>query len=144
MNITQTVNGWFVDNTEYTVLYENPTEKHYIIINTSVQLSFIKIEKDKIYKWENQQYEIIPGIITYYDDNNEIMNLLKDRLALGKERYGHGVRIGDDTREWGTDDNSWETMMLEEALDGMIYAAACLIKVKRLQKRKEADVSSAH
>ena len=65
------------------------------------------------------------------DDNEEIMSLLRSRLALGKERYGHGVRINDDTRQWGTDTDSWETMMMEEALDGMIYAAAQLLRIKR-------------
>lgn len=69
------------------------------------------------------------------DDNKEIMALLEKRLALGRERYGHGVRVDDDTREWGTEENSWELMMLEEALDGMIYSAAAMIRI--LRKRKE-------
>jgi len=69
------------------------------------------------------------------DDNKEIMELLEKRLALGRERYGHGVRVDDDTREWGTEENSWELMMLEEALDGMIYSAAAMIRI--LRKRKE-------
>lgn len=69
------------------------------------------------------------------DDNKEIMELLEKRLALGRERYGHGVRVDDDTREWGTAENSWELMMLEEALDGMIYSAAAMIRI--LRKRKE-------
>jgi len=63
------------------------------------------------------------------------MELLEKRLALGRERYGHGVRVDDDTREWGTEENSWELMMLEEALDGMIYSAAAMIRI--LRKRKE-------
>ena len=65
------------------------------------------------------------------DDNEELMNLLWKRLEIGKSRYNHGVRIEDDTRQWGTDQDSWETMMMEEALDGMIYAAAQLIRIKR-------------
>tara|TARA_Y100000389_G_scaffold201059_2_gene242878 strand:+ start:4329 stop:4550 length:222 start_codon:yes stop_codon:yes gene_type:complete len=65
------------------------------------------------------------------DDNKEIMELLKKRLDLGRERYGHGVRVDDDTREWGTEENSWELMMLEEALDGMIYSAAAMIRIIR-------------
>ena len=69
------------------------------------------------------------------DDNKEIMELLEKRLALGRERYGHGVRVDDDTREWGTEENSWELMMLEEALDGRIYSAAAMIRI--LRKRKE-------
>ena len=65
------------------------------------------------------------------DDNCEIVALLRDRLAIGRERYGHGVIVDDDTRQYGTADNNWETMMMEEALDGMIYAAAQLIRLKR-------------
>ena len=65
------------------------------------------------------------------DNNREIMKLLESRLALGKTRYGHGVRINDDTRTWGTSTDSWETMMMEEALDGMIYAAASILRIKR-------------
>ena len=34
------------------------------------------------------------------DDNEKILNLLKDRLKLGRERYGHGVRVNDDTSQW--------------------------------------------
>ena len=69
------------------------------------------------------------------DDNEDIMDLLKSRLALGKQRYGHGVRIDDDTRQWGTDTDSWETMMMEEALDGMIYAAAQLLRIQKRRKQ---------
>lgn len=65
------------------------------------------------------------------DDNEEIMKLLRERLELGKSRYGHGVRVDDDTTQWGTKENSWELMMLEEALDGMIYSAAAMIRVMR-------------
>lgn len=34
------------------------------------------------------------------DDNDEIIKLLGNRLALGREKYGHGVRVSDDTRKW--------------------------------------------
>ena len=70
------------------------------------------------------------------DDNEEIMKLLQARLELGKKRYGHGVRVKDDTRTWGTKRDSWEEMMLEEALDGMIYSAAAMI---RLLRQKDKD-----
>ena len=70
------------------------------------------------------------------DDNAEIMDLLKKRLVLGKERYGHGVIVDSDTREYGTEDDNWETMMMEEALDGMIYAAAQLIRLRRKRAMK--------
>ena len=70
------------------------------------------------------------------DDNSEIMKLLEDRLRIGKERYGHGVIVDDDTRKYGTNEDNWETMMMEEALDGMIYAAAQLIRIQRRRQQK--------
>lgn len=68
------------------------------------------------------------------DDNKEILELLNKRLELGKKRYGHGVIVNDDTRNYGTEEDSWELMFLEEALDGMIYAAAGMIRLRRKQK----------
>jgi len=70
------------------------------------------------------------------DDNESIMFYLKQRLELGKERYGHGVIINDDTKKYGTETNDWELMALEEALDGMIYSAAAIIRLQR--KKKES------
>lgn len=72
------------------------------------------------------------GMATPMDDNAEILRLLQGRLALGRQRYGQGVRVDDDVSRFTNDgSDEWETMMLEEALDGMIYAAACLLRVKR-------------
>jgi hypothetical protein len=69
------------------------------------------------------------------DDNEEIMELIRQRLELGRERYSHGVRVDDDTREWGTKDNDWELMAIEEVMDGLVYAAAAII---RLRRRKDS------
>jgi hypothetical protein len=41
-----------------------------------------------------------------------------------KKRYGHGIRLNDDTRQWGTKKNSWMEMCEEEIIDGVIYAIA--------------------
>ena len=68
------------------------------------------------------------------DDNDEILHLLKDRLALGQKRYGHGVRVDDDTRQFGTEDNDWELMALEEMLDGLIYTTASIIRYRRTKQ----------
>lgn len=73
------------------------------------------------------------------DDNAEIMALLQKRLELGKKRYGHGVRIDDDTTTFGTEKNSWREMFLEEALDGMIYAAACMLKYERNERNERNE-----
>ena len=64
---------------------------------------------------------------------------LIDRLAVGMERYGHGVIVNSDTREWGTPANSWMQMAEEEFLDGIIYVAADYIRQGR---ETEAQVSN--
>lgn len=63
------------------------------------------------------------------DQNEEIIALIQKRMDLGRDRYGHGVRVSDDTRQWGTQANSWAEMALEEVLDGMIYMAAQLTRI---------------
>ena len=65
------------------------------------------------------------------DDNEEIIALIRGRLDIGRDRYGHGVQVNDDTTQYGTDQNSWVLMALEEALDGAIYLAAQMIKIQR-------------
>jgi len=62
------------------------------------------------------------------------MELIRQRLELGRERYSHGVRVDDDTREWGTKDNDWELMAIEEVMDGLVYAAAAIIRLRRCKE----------
>jgi len=64
------------------------------------------------------------------DRNDEIRELINGRLELGRQRYGHGVRPSDDTRQWGTKEDSWAEMALEEALDLTIYLCAELLRVQ--------------
>ena len=52
------------------------------------------------------------------------MDKIIARMKIGKERYGHGIRINDDTKEWGTKNNSWTEMAEEEILDALVYVAA--------------------
>ena len=70
-------------------------------------------------------------VIIMGDDNEEIMELIKGRLQLGRERYGHGVRVNDDTRTFGTESDNWELMLLEEVLDAQIYCAAAMIRLMK-------------
>lgn len=72
------------------------------------------------------------------DDNEEILKLLKSRMELGKRRYGHGVIVDEDVTVHGPETNDWELMALEEALDGMIYSAAAIIRLQRI-KIKDRD-----
>lgn len=61
------------------------------------------------------------------------MNLdpILERLTIGRERYGHGVRVDDDTTTWGTKTNSWMEMANEEFLDAIIYVTADYIRINR-------------
>tara|TARA_Y100000592_G_scaffold31076_1_gene49549 strand:+ start:785 stop:1147 length:363 start_codon:yes stop_codon:yes gene_type:complete len=75
------------------------------------------------------------------DDNNDIIataeewypfgDAIKSRLAIGLETYGHGVRVMDDTTQWGTNTDSWLEMGLEEIDDLVIYVIAELTRYMR-------------
>lgn len=56
------------------------------------------------------------------------MDFIRSRMDLGRERYGHGVQVRDDTRSYGTKEDSWEEMADEEFADGVIYLCASYIK----------------
>lgn len=73
------------------------------------------------------------------DDNEEILKLVSARLELGKEKYGHGVIVDNDTKKYGTDDNDWKLMALEEMLDGIVYTTAAIIRHKRRNPEKIKD-----
>ena len=85
--------------------------------------------------------------MTMKDDNDRILKLIKERLAIGEERYGHGVRKNDDTTQWGTKTDSWTEMGLEEALDLTIYLSAQLLRLldneEAIRKRDEIRVNFA-
>ena len=78
------------------------------------------------------------------DDNERILSLLKGRLALGYKKYGHGVRIHEDTKEaYGMPTNDWLHMGLEELLDGIIYMTAAILRLQdKMEKDKLKKISS--
>ena len=90
-----------------------------------------KVVKDKKVKKETTDFAD-----DIKDDNEEILELLQSRLALGRERYGHGVIVDQNTKDFGTEEDDWELMALEEMLDGLIYTTASII---RLRRRKELE-----
>jgi len=67
----------------------------------------------------------------------EIDQKIQGRLAIGQKRYGHGVRVDDNTREWGTQRNSWCEMAEEELLDCVVYVIADYIRQSRDNTGKE-------
>lgn len=64
-------------------------------------------------------------------DNEEIFAMVEKRLELGKERYGHGMIIDEDTTKHGTEFNDWDLMALEEYLDAIVYMSASYIRKSR-------------
>ena len=56
------------------------------------------------------------------------MELLQNRLELGRKKYGHGVRVNDNPQTWGTIKNSWMEMAQEEFLDGIVYVLADFVR----------------
>ena len=74
------------------------------------------------------------------DDNDEIIKLLKERLELGKKKYGHGVKVDQNTQDFGTTKDDWELMALEEMLDGLIYTTASIIRYRR--KKENNDIKN--
>ena len=71
----------------------------------------------------------------------DIHNSLLGRLKLGKEKYGHGVRVDLDTQSWGTQKDSWLEMASEEFLDGIIYVACDYIRQGRKNKHEPGLMS---
>ena len=61
-----------------------------------------------------------------------------DRMKMGKMKYGHGVRIMDDTVTWGTVKNSWLEMASEELLDAIIYVIADYLRTEEKIHDEEA------
>ena len=74
------------------------------------------------------------------DDNEEIIDLIKKRLAKGAAEYGHGIRVKDNTTNWGTEIDSWTEMGLEEALDLSIYLSAQILRVMRNEEQRRQIV----
>lgn len=64
------------------------------------------------------------------NDNARIIEIIKKRMAVGIKQYGHGLRVEDDTTQWGTKQDSWVEMGLEEVLDNLIYIAAALLRIE--------------
>jgi hypothetical protein len=68
------------------------------------------------------------------------MEDVKSRLQLGREKYGHGVRVDDDTVTWGTPKNSWMEMAREEFLDAIVYVTADYIRKGREDTMSKMEI----
>jgi len=73
-------------------------------------------------------YQRHKDVTHYMTSMEDPRDLILERLQLGKTKYGHGVRVDDDTVTWGTPKDSWMHMAREEFLDGIIYVIADYIR----------------
>lgn len=73
------------------------------------------------------------------DDNAEIIKMITTRLAVGELTYGHGFRVMDDTRTWGTPNDDWVEMALEEAIDGALYLCAQMLRIRKTRQEIELE-----
>lgn len=76
------------------------------------------------------------NFINDLDFKDDLLSLLNKRLEKGQKEYGHGIRINDDTRNWGTSLNSWKEMALEELLDAIIYLSADNLKNSKTESEE--------
>lgn len=125
-----------VTKVESTVKLASPkrvTRQNRIVPDASLLLRKTKRNNFFFKKREQNKTNVEPYIEPHLklDENWHIIQLLKARMKLGAERYGHGLRVYDDTRDYGTQEDSWEEMGLEEMLDGLVYLSAAIIRRDR-------------
>jgi hypothetical protein len=77
------------------------------------------------------------------DDNPDLLAIIRERLELGAARYGHGLRAEDDTTQWGTKEDSWVEMGLEEILDMTIYIACAMLRVRKYEAEARQALKDA-
>ena len=119
----------------------------------SITLCRTKIKNKK--HRDKSQSDIKESPVDKLDDNEEIIKEMKERmngciktseminkrLEFGRNKYGHGVRVNDNTKQYASkwDENSaknWDWMALEESLDGIIYLIANILKDRKDGKDK--------
>ena len=67
----------------------------------------------------------------------KILDEIDKRLDLGIKRYGHGIRISDNTTNFGTEEDSWLEMMEQELLDAVVYLTAHLMRKENIENDPE-------
>jgi len=68
-----------------------------------------------------------------------LFDLILDRMEIGRARYGHGLRVEEDTTNFGTPVNSWLHMALEEYLDAYIYVLCDYIRKHDDYRRTDVE-----
>lgn len=76
-----------------------------------------------------------------YDENCSVLIRILERMVIGKKKYGHGLKVDDDTRKFGTKQDDWLEMALEEIMDMSVYLAAALERKLSTNHNKLALIS---
>ena len=67
----------------------------------------------------------------------KILEEIDKRLDLGIKRYGHSIRVFDNTIDFGTEKDSWLEMMEQELLDAIVYLTAHLMRKENIENDSE-------
>lgn len=73
------------------------------------------------------------------DDNSLILKEIRQRLSKGAEEYKHGIRINEDTTNFGTKKNDWMEMAMEELMDGLVYGASAIIRHRQHKMKANTE-----
>lgn len=70
-----------------------------------------------------------------FDYKEHILDKINKRLDFGRKKYGHGIIINDNTKQYSSNwdqcsANNWLMMGYEEMLDGCVYLSAEIIRTK--------------
>jgi len=69
--------------------------------------------------------------------NPDLNAAIYSRLKKGEQEYGHKIRVMDDTTTWGTKNNSWLEMAVEEIADAIIYVLTNYLRMIELNQVNE-------
>ena len=67
----------------------------------------------------------------------DIKTSLVERMKVGRKKYGHGLCSSMDTRQWGTQADSWLEMAAEEYLDAIMYLLTDYLRVSSLSDKQD-------
>ena len=73
----------------------------------------------------------------------EFRRFLERRQRLGFAKYGHGVRREEDTRRFGTHEDSWWEMAQEEIGDAVSYVVCARLRAAGADRDPAADDDNA-
>ena len=91
-----------------------------------------KQKQTRLHPWDvDDNRAILRHIHLETPRHSDVIDLIKKRMAEGAKKYGHGMRVADDTRQYKSTRDSWVEHALQENLDGIVYMASALERLRR-------------